>query len=89
MSQFTRGNLDSALATINVTVSRLGTDYYLAAQGRNGYVAVDLCTHAGGCQRALATGTARDCLNGANAWLSAIVFDFADEHREALNKLTA
>lgn len=72
MPRYTRKMLEAELTRINAYLS--GTGYYLAAEGRNGYVAIDEYVGdsregtAGVCMRNICAGTSRDCALAARGY---------------------
>ena len=73
MNRYTGKSLEADIAAINETLAKLNAEYRLEVGYRYNYTAVDLATpeqlarHC--CQRNLETGTPRQCLAAANAYL--------------------
>lgn len=69
MARYTRKALDSDLEKVNQKLAPTG--YFLAPEGRNGYVGLDLykgdytSPGSASCQRTIKCGSARQCIDAA------------------------
>ena len=83
MARFTRNDLNAQIKSVNARLERFNSPYFFAAEGRNGYTAIDLYRRkpdgSKGCLHSIAQGTPAQC----NGKLYETAFDYLNEAAQA------
>lgn len=79
MARYTYADLRSAVAHVNLHLTKVGSPYTYECESRNGYYAVDLYKD-GNCRYSIGTGTAKECWGS----LYSHAFDYMSEAARGL-----